>query len=185
MRSNDVANTFEIDQYVGIYYEIIMHDYTQRACPTAACMTSNKTFNSSYNAIENHFIMFCNNESNPFIFEYNVTNIKGYFVGIVHGGGGLNGDIFPDTVVAKGNVITNNQTMHNQYEWVIEFQCKEKTEKGETFVEFIGINFYCAYNHPSKSLINTMLDAAYDQGLGVYLNRSMAYVDQNNCTYPW
>ena len=89
-------------------------------------------------------------------------------------------------MVAKGDIVKSNVTKENQYEWVIEFQCREnKDEFGISFVEFIGINFYVSINDPSQTLINNMLDIAYEQGLDVYLNDSKTMVPQNNCTYPW
>ena len=75
--------------------------------------------------------------------------------------------------------------VHNMNAWVIEFQCKEKTFDNVTFVNFVGINFYCAYSHPSQKMINDMLDVAYQQGLGFYLNRTMRVMPQDDCLYPW
>ena len=185
-------NNFDIDMYWGIYYEVALHDYTQDpGCPASldlSCMTSNKTFNNTAQTpyIHDDFDMHCDGQNYGNItYHYNLTNISGYFYGDVESTHALNGHAFGDTVVATGDMNMNKLLNKKQYEWIIEFQCKTQTVDNEEFVKFIGIQFYSMYNHPSQSMMNDMIDTAYKQGLGVYLNRSFHIADQDNCTYPW
>jgi len=99
---------------------------------------------------------------------------------------GFDGIYFPDTVVATGDVVTSAVTGKAQYEWVIEFQCREDTDaEGMQFIAFVGINFYISHNDPSPQLLQNMTDIANQQGLGVYLGNHDKKVPQTNCTYPW
>eukprot|EP01084_Bolivina_argentea_P198725 340204_1 len=191
VQTADVMNNFDINMYTGIYYEVAYHDLNQ-SDPSCVqhCATSNKTLNTLIPAIEDHFNMFCEINNNQTIryyndtFEYNLTNISAYFVGYVHSNDKFNGHIFPDTVVATGDIVTNAFNK-KQYEFVIEFQCKTETILGEEFVDFVGVNFYSETNHPTESMMDNMINIAYQQGLGLYLNKSLVLIDQNNCTYPW
>ena len=185
IQTADIQNTFSLNEYIGIYYEILYHDYTQKICPSATCITSNKTFNSSFNCIEDNFVLNCEGNADPSLFTYNITSLPGYFVGNAYDRV-FNGTFFPDTVVGKGDIIISNITNNKQYDWVIEFQCRDKKDEfGISIIEFIGINFYVSHNNPTQQLINDMMNIAYQQGLGIYLNQSETMVPQNNCTYPW
>ena len=165
-------------------WSLLQNKFKQIVCPIRSCVTSNKTFNAQTNAIEDHFELDCYGNADDSLFVYNVTSIPGYFVGLAYNRL-FDGLYFPNTIVAKGNDITSNVTNEAQYEWVIEFQCRESEEFGVSTVDFIGINFYVSVNDPSQSLIDNMFDVAYEQGLGVYLNKSNTFVNQTDCVYPW
>ena len=185
-----VAANFSAEYFAGVYYEIALHDYTQY--PTCffkpTCIQSYKTFNASYGKygqILDHFSLECVGETYKSMFYDTLTDVTGLFEVKVEEAGHVTKKEFHDTVVATGDIITQNNTNGNnvgkqQYEWVMEFQCVQKYDR----VLWTAINFYTYYNQPSQDTINTMLDIAYQQGLGVYLNKTFIYIDQENCTYP-
>mmetsp|Transcript_74910 Transcript_74910/g.119131 ORF Transcript_74910/g.119131 Transcript_74910/m.119131 type:complete len:227 (-) Transcript_74910:20-700(-) len=188
-----VQNNFDPNYWTGIYYEIAYHDYTQNpACPDQACMTSNKSYNASYNLIEDHFTIDCTKDRKVYTYRFSLaaTETRGYFNATVDQGGAiLHDSYFPDTVVATSNTTKANPVNGNkvQYEWMIEFQCKTKKELGEEFVYYIGINFYCMYSNPPPEMVQEMIQTGYQQGLGVYIEKDegLSYGNFTNCTYPW
>eukprot|EP01083_Nonionella_stella_P101533 287908_1 len=188
-----VGASFDTKYWTGIYYELAYHDYTQNpACPDQRCMTSNKTYNASYDLVEDHFTIDCTSRAKVYNYRFSLarTSVVGWFNATVDEAGSiLHESWFPDTVVATSGTTKANPDNGGkvQYEWMIEFQCKTKTEFGKQFVNYIGINFYCMYNNPPEEMLKTMVNVGYQQGLGVYLdsNEGLSYTNQSNCTYPW
>ena len=96
---------------------------------------------------------------------------------------------YPDTIVDFKESADGGQ-----YDWVIEFQCREKNPIiGGEKVSFTGFNFYSRVQNPDDSVLEEMLQSARDMGLGVYLDShwGVTKVPQDNCNYdvedstPW
>lgn len=138
--------------------------------------------NASYNAIRDEFTLDCFGRPYPVVFQFYLTEMKGFFNGTVEG---FPRRQYPDTIVATGGITKEGYTKKEQYEWVIEFQCNTQKLGDQQFIKFVGINFYCAFNHPPKSMLDEMVNEAYKRGLGVYLDEKIVYEPQANCTYPW
>ena len=180
MQTDYVKNNFDINLFAGLYYEIAFHDYTQDpGCPFIRCVRSVKSYIETSNIIYDNFTLHCVGqvEQTPFIF--NLTEIPGFFNGILNKHPNI--EVWPDTVVAVGPIITYNNT--KQYQWVIEIQCLYKTELGISEIIFVGLNFYCHYNDCSETIVNDMINTAKQQGLGIYMD-PLYYVNQTDCTYP-
>ena len=72
---------------------------------------------------------------------------------------------YPDTIVDF-----KESEDGGQYEWVIEFQCREKDKffrRGKK-IGFTGFNFYSRVQNPGDEVYNEMVQAAKDRGLDVY-----------------
>eukprot|EP00485_Elphidium_margaritaceum_P010077 CAMPEP_0202692522 /NCGR_PEP_ID=MMETSP1385-20130828/6878_1 /ASSEMBLY_ACC=CAM_ASM_000861 /TAXON_ID=933848 /ORGANISM="Elphidium margaritaceum" /LENGTH=215 /DNA_ID=CAMNT_0049348065 /DNA_START=76 /DNA_END=723 /DNA_ORIENTATION=+ len=184
LQSEAVQANFNMDLFTGVYYEVAYHDYTQNPmCPNRKCTRSVKVFNESLNVVNDNFTMYCGTKTQekeyivPFVF--NVTSQKGFFWGEeekFH-------TKYPDTVVAIGDSVYNDDTKKTQYEWVVEFQCKEEHLFGGSHVYFVGINFYCYQANPPQSMLDEMVNAAYKQGLGLWLDQALYYTNQTDCVY--
>lgn len=172
MQSDFVKKNFNISKFVGDYFELALHDYTQYPICFAGprCMKSHKVFDKSLNQINDTFQLYCLGNDYPFTFHFKLTNILGHFNGTVSI---LPEILFPDTVVDA------KEGPDGRYEWAIEVQCVEKYDR----VLFVGINWYSRFNDTSDEYVDMLLDAARQRGLGVYMDQgSKVYrVEQTHC----
>ncbi len=171
IQSDAVKRGFNLTKFVGDYYELALHDYTQYPiCPSPRCMSSHKTFDRRLNQVNDTFYIRCEGHTYPNTFHFKLTDIPGHFNGTWTF---IPGVLFPNTVVEV------SENADGVYEWVIEFQCVEKFDR----VWFVGINWYSRVNNTDSQYLNKMLDAARDRGLGYYMNQGeeVYYVDQKNC----
>jgi hypothetical protein len=133
-----LAARFEAGPFLGLYYEVELHDYTQPAI--CGCTTANKTQPSS-GVIDDDFVLVCpapavapGGKAYPSLLSFNLTAEPGVFVGTWP----LVPDtLFPDTVVAVGWPDDPTDATA-PYRWALEFQCVEKAGH----VVFVGVNFY-------------------------------------------
>ena len=172
IQSETVKKTFNLTKFEGHYYELALHDYTQYpVCPSPRCMTSRKVVDQQLNQINDTGYLQCVGHSFPVALHFKLTDVPGHFNGSWKY---IPGVLFPDTVV---DVFENSDGV---YEWVIEFQCVEKFNH----VWFIGINWYSRVNSTDSEYIKSMLDAARERGLGIYMDsgEKVFYVDQTNCS---
>ena len=111
-----------MSKFLGTYYEIAYHDYTQ-PIGLCGCQRSDKTLKND--RIFDDFTLNCGNYTNNNTMShtyhnnltFSTTDTPGYFVGkwpIVEFVD------FPDTLVDFGEVNEDGQ-----YSWVLEFQCVE------------------------------------------------------------
>lgn len=57
---------------------------------------------------------------------------------------------------------------------MLEFQCRESVaDDGSTSVSFAGVQFYSKYNDVSDDYYDSMVQAGYDAGLGVYMDANV------------
>lgn len=202
IQTQDVATNFSVDYYIGIYYEIAIHDKTQypEGCPWKPyCIQSIKLFDNQttghkqldkYGQIADCWTMQCDGGFYDSMFFDNITESKGIFA-LTYMQGNIVLNKYRkmyDIIVATGNIVQTESNLNGkyvkkmQYEWVIEYQCIQG-KKNDTIL-FNAVQFYCIYNLPPQSLIDEMFNVAYNQGLGYLLNESIFYVNQENCLYP-
>jgi len=181
-----VATGYNISKMIGEFYELALHDYTQYpVCPNPSCIRSVKEFTPVGGGdfqIKDTFSLECFG-SKPYELPY-------YFNKTAHNGF-LNGflidppawwhllgfdDQYPDTIIDYKEAADGGQ-----YEWVIEFQCRQK--QGGDKVKFTGFNFYSRYPQVSNATFNEMVQSARNQGLGVFLDAGfgLKQVPQDNC----
>jgi hypothetical protein len=137
LQDPDLAARFDISSFLGLYYELALHDYTQpKIC---GCQTSNKTLASS-TKLDDDFVLVCpdpsiqpNGKPYPSALSFNLTDEPGVFEGFWPL---VPDQVFPDTVVAVG--WPDDDASSPLYRWAIEFQCVEKDER----IAFVGVNFY-------------------------------------------
>lgn len=67
-----------------------------------------------------------------------------------------------------GNTIISNP-FSQQYDWVIEFQCKDKQILGYKWIEYYGMNFYSKTYEDGDVILQEMLTVAADRGLDRFL----------------
>jgi len=180
LQDPELASYFNIDQFLGHYYELSLHDYTQ---PTiCGCTTSNKTLEDNDVVIDDAFLMICPKPSinpkgkiYPSALSFNRTDAPGVFEGYWPV---VPGTIIPDYVVAVGQPDTPG----DPYRWALEFQCVE--ELGSTI--FVGVNFYARDTMDTDEGVRSEseMDAAA-QEYGVYNwtggQEGMRYVEQTGC----
>lgn len=174
VQSDAVKKEFNLTKFLGSYYELAFHDYTQYpACPAPSCIRSHKVFNHKTNQINDTFDIRCVGHTYPVTLLFKLTDIPGHFNGTW---ARLPELIIPDTVVDF------HENSDGFYEWVIEFQCVEKLNH----VWFIGINWYSRIVDSSDSgYLKNIIDVARARGLGFYMDRweKVYYVNQTNCDY--
>ena len=128
IQSDAVKKSFNLTKFVGDYYELALHDYTQYpVCPSPKCMRSHKVLDRYLKQVNDTGFLQCVRHKYPNTFHFKLTDIPGHFNGTWTF---IPGVLFPDTVV---DVHENSEGV---YEWVIEFQCVEKFNN----VWFVGIN---------------------------------------------
>ena len=182
---------FDLDKFVGTYYELAFHDRTQYpTCPEPSCVRTVKSWNPAVGdgkqQIIDEFTLGCFGHSytNPLYF--NVTAHPGYFDAFVKDPPWWwkifePGSDYPDTVV---DYKVNEET--GEYDWVIEFQCRQKEgELGKEHVKFTGINFYSKVKVLSVEDLQNFENAGRARGLGFYMDEGVGVtiLDQSKCEY--
>ena len=172
-----VAANFTLDRFQGSYYELALHDWTQKpACPKPSCVQSQKVVDRSVSPIliADHWSLECfGARYRPMLF----FNYSSEHPGVMSGFSKLvPGTVFPNTVVDFQYNATSDR-----YVWVIELQCMEKLGH----VWFVGINFYVRTPHLSPGAFDALLNAGRAQGIGMYMDNGQGLfnVSQDNCTY--
>ena len=172
IQSDTVRKTFNLTKFVGNYYELAMHDYTQYpVCFLGPkCIKSHKVLDYTLKQINDTFSLKCGDETFTVPLKFKLTDIPGHFNGTWSHIPGL---LFPDTVV---DVYESSDGI---YQWVIEFQCVEKFDH----VWFVGINWYSRIIDTSQEYLNSIIQAARARGLGLYMDHGtkIYYVNQTNC----
>ena len=186
VRSNNVEANFDMQKFVGTYYEQALHDITQYpTCPQLGCIRSVKTWTDVEGGdfeIQDSFSLECFGKTFTNVYFFNTTGEAGYLLGYLNDPPQwwqrLFGDqVYPDTIVEF------HDDGGAQYEWVIEFQCTN-SEDG-TSVQFTGFNFYTREQHVSDETVAEMILAARDAGLGIYMDAwpGVTNVTQTDCAY--
>ena len=192
-----VSESFTMEKLVGTYYELALHDYTQYpTCPKLSCIRSQKEFTDvgdGKQQIKDTFTLGCFGHSYINSYYFNTTETTGSLIGFLVDPPAWWKILFemeyPDTIVDFKESADGGQ-----YDWVIEFQCREKNPIiGGEKVSFTGFNFYSRVQNPDDSVLEEMLQSARDMGLGVYLDShwGVTKVSQENCNYdaedstPW
>ena len=185
-----VAKTFDMNKFVGTYYEQALHDYTQYpTCPRVSCIRSQKEFTDAGDGksqIKDTFTLGCFGHAYTFPYYFNTTEVNGSLDGFI-----LNAPVwwkvlfqleYPDTIVDF-----KESEDGGQYEWVIEFQCRQKDKlfKQGQKIGFTGFNFYTRDQNPGDDVFEEMKQAATDAGLDVYFNHwpGLIRVPQDDCDY--
>ena len=123
IQSDAVKNDFNMTNFLGTYYEIAYHDYTQPRA-ICGCQRSVKTMNVTKepDRIYDDFTLNCGNRTGNETdvrtyhnnLSFKMTDTPGYWVGKWP----LFKDVaFPDTLVDFGPVVPEL----GQYAWVLEF----------------------------------------------------------------
>ena len=189
VQNEKVAKNFDVTKLVGTYYEQALHDYTQYpTCPSISCIRSHKEFTDvgdGKSQIHDTFSLHCFGHEYVAPYFFNTTADAGSLVGFLVDPPVwwkvLFAEVYPDTIVDYKESADGGQ-----YEWVIEFQCREKDPLiGGEKVGFTGFNFYSRDQHVSDETYDEMIQAARDAGLGVYMDHGwgLLKVDQTDCNY--
>lgn len=172
MQSDLARNSFNISKFVGNYYELALHDYTQfPVCfKGPRCMTSHKVYDPSLKQINDSFHLDCLGLNYGFTFHFKLTDVRGHFNGTA--------SVFPE-ILFPDTVVDFKEGEDGLYEWVIEVQCDEKFDH----VWFVGINWYSRLNDTSQEYVDGLLNAARERGLGVYMDGGTGVyrVPQDGC----
>jgi hypothetical protein len=184
LQTQQVKEGFSLDRFAGSYYELALHDWTQRpACPKPTCIQAQKVINRTiYDSnpilVEDHWSLECFGERFRPLLLFNYTKHRGFMEGFTTL---IPGTVFPNTIVD----FQYNKTC-DCYDWVIEFQCLTKLDH----VFFVGLNFYVREPHLSPEAFDALLNAGRAQGLGIYMDKKKAHsgaglynVSQTNCSY--
>ena len=175
IQSDQVKNNFEMSKFLGTYYEVAYHDYTQ---PIGVCGCQRSVKSLKYEHIYDDFTLNCGSKTNNSLshtyhnnLTFSTTDTPGYFVGkwpIV------SAVAFPDTLVDFGAVNSDGQ-----YSWVLEFQCVETLGH----IDFIGVNFYSSVKTPD--FLEEMKASATAYGIDeyIYAGNQLTLVDQTGCQY--
>ena len=167
-----------MEPFMGTYYEIAYHDYTQPV-GVCGCQRSVKTFHDE--RIYDDFTLNCGNTTGDNAhsktyhndLSFGLTNETGVWIGKWPVVSTVD---FPDTLVDVGPI-----NEHGQYSWVLELQCVDTL--GE--IAFIGVNFYSSLK--THDFLEDMKASATKYGLDEFIYPSKGYqltlVDQTGCEY--
>jgi len=173
-----VVKEFDMDDYVGYYYELAFHDILQAACPKVTCVNSNKTLHQyadGQNYISEAWGLSCLGHEYPQVLLNNITDEIGFFKSFVPIAklpgiptGLLKYLVFP-------NIVIDRKTGPNG--WTLEFQCVDFLGH----VPYIGINFYA--KDTSEATYKEMLASAKASGIDFYFGSGFSFrrVDHSNC----
>ena len=177
IQSSQVKQNFSLTSFLGTYYEIAYHDYTQ-PIKICGCMRSIKTFDEKTSLIKDDFTLNCGSTTNNKKthtyhndLSFKISENPGVFLGkwpllpFVD---------FPDTLVDFGPVNENGQ-----YSWVLEFQCVE--ELGRDL--FVGVNFYSAER--DFRFLEVMKERAKEFGIFEFVEKGLGLtlVEHEGCQY--
>ena len=174
LQSEFVRTGYAEQNHQGFFYEIGHKDATQpHACK---CTTSNKTL--SGDRLQDDFYIQCYNKVYYANLSFVIDNERpGYMTGTWNNFPLLRDVAFPNTIVDVG---VNPET--GEYEWIIEFQCKQAKILWYQWVSFYGINFYSRrYDDPNQ--VDEMARRARERGLGPFLDSgsNLYVVDHTGC----
>jgi hypothetical protein len=183
VRLDKVARKFDLKKFMGKYYELAFHDYTQYpTCPKPSCPTSTKSMDPAAPKvmIDDAWTLKCYGEEFVEPLRFNLTDepgvLNGWLPKVPQWWKILEPGLFyPDAIVDF------EEDAHEQYKWVIEFQCTEKFGK----VWFTGINFYSRVWDVPPSYVDEMEARARAAGLGVFLDTNLGITRMNHseCNY--
>ena len=177
IQSDEVKSNFSMEAFMGTYYEIAYHVYSQ-PIGVCGCQRSVKTFHDD--RIWDDFTLNCgsktdNTQTHTYHnnLSFGLTEDPGVWVGkwpIV------SSVDFPDTLVDVGPINEDGQ-----YSWVLEFQCVEEFSE----IVFIGVNFYSSLKTPD--FLDDMKASATKLGLDEFIypakGNQLTLVDQTGCLY--
>lgn len=188
VRSDYVASSFDMDKFVGEYYEQALHDYTQYpTCPSLSCIRSHKEWTDVLGGdfqIKDTFSLRCFGDEFVTPYYFNTTGHNGFLMGFLDDPPMWWRALFGDKIYPNTIVDVKESSDNGQYEWAIEFQCRDTEEKG---IGFTGFNFYTREQEPGQDVVDEMIQAARDAGLGIYMDQNFGihYVNQSQslCNY--
>lgn len=182
IQSRYVKESYEESRHAGFYYELAFKDVTQpRLCK---CNTSNKTLTSP-STLHDDFSIECAGQlyHSDLSFEWNSSK-RGVMIGYWNNFSLIKGVTFPNTIVDVGWNDGEDYIMaHFQYDWVIEFQCKDREVLVRKIIEYYGINFYSKSFDARDVLVDKMLRVATEIGLASFLHSGLELhlVDHTHC----
>lgn len=176
-----VEANFNITKFVGFYYELAFHDYTQYpTCPRNSCTTSNKKLSNYSNLnkklVTDHFTLGCFGAPYGVTYYFNTTEHNGYFKGFLKDPPYIWKILFgyseyPNVIV---DYEENSEDENGQYDWVIEMQCHDgKSLLGYDEIKFVGLNFYSRIKKPSEEFYQNMINRARERGIGIYMDSNV------------
>jgi hypothetical protein len=183
IQSDYVRQNYQEHKHAGFYYELAFKDFTQpRGCK---CITSNKTLTSP-TTLRDDFSIQCAGQVYHADLSFDLkSNLekKGTMIGSWYNFSLVKDVTFPNTIVDVGLRSQDRDECSLQYDWVIEFQCKDTQVLGHQFIEFYGLNFYSRTYDDGDVIMGEMLQAAVDRGLGdfLYTGLEVYRVDHTNC----
>lgn len=178
IQSEYVRREYQEKKHAGFYYELAFKDATQpRGCK---CITSNKTIMSADKLLDD-FSVECAGRiyHSDLSFDLAVDpNRRGYMIGKWNNFSLVRGVSFPNTIVDVGV----NEDSGN-YDWVIEFQCKEQNVFGYKWIEYYGLNLYSRTYRNQASVVAEMVASARIRGLAEFLDSGLELyiVDHRDC----
>jgi hypothetical protein len=184
IQSDYVRQNYEEYKHIGFYYELAFKDLTQpRGCK---CITSNKTLVTSTTTLRDDFNVECAGQvyHSNLSFDLNTNpEKKGTMIGRWNNFSLVKDVTFPNTIVDVGWRSRDRDERTLQYDWVIEFQCKDTHVLGHRFIEYYGLNFYSRTYDDGDAIMGQMLQVAVDRGLAdfLYTGLEVYRVDHTIC----
>ena len=191
LQDAEKMKAFDINKFVGgTYYELAFHDRTQYpTCAKVSCVRSVKNWvpdvGDGKQQILDSFTLGCFGHPYTYPLYFNVTENNGFFNGFVKDPPWWwkifePGSFYPDTVV---DYQVNPET--GEYDWVIEFQCRQGERLGKPHVDFVGINYYAKKKVMTDEEYDAYIAAGVARGLGFYQNEGfgLTKLDQSHCEY--
>mmetsp|Transcript_57892 Transcript_57892/g.159800 ORF Transcript_57892/g.159800 Transcript_57892/m.159800 type:complete len:232 (-) Transcript_57892:212-907(-) len=185
--SQNVVDNFDMNKFVGTYYEQALHDITQYpTCPKLSCIRSVKTWTEKLGGdfqISDTFSIECFGKTYTNEYYFNTTDDNGFLVGFLDDPPAIWKILFGDQIYPDTIVEFKESADGGQYEWVVEFQCTD-ADDGDS-VRFTGFNFYSREQNPSDETVSEMIQAARDAGLSIYMDAwpGVYNVTQTGCAY--
>jgi len=188
---------FEVDKYIGIWYELAFHDITQ--ANMCGCTRFNMTRDG--NVIEDMFTVTCPwpwqaGVDGPWLPGYSETtkkrklnqwtcNMTMYYqparLGVMLETGF--GQEFDNMVLEIWKDPSIQAETGYEYTRAIQFQCLQEPPKVGK-IAFTGINFLSRTPHVSRQMLQEMFVRAQALGLEPYGSNDMHVVEHGGCDYP-
>lgn len=189
--------TFEIDKYIGIWYELAFHDITQ--ANVCGCTRFNMTRHGV--VIEDMFTVTCpwpwkEGVDGPWLPGYSEVSKKRRFnqwtcnmtmyyqperLGVMRETGF--GQEFDNMVLEIWRDPDMQTSTGYEYTRAIQFQCVEEPP-GSGKITFTGINFLSREPVVSHGMLQEMFIRAQALGLEPYGSNDMHIIDHQGCQYP-
>lgn len=184
LQTEKVKNSFDIEKFTGVYYELAYQDLTQYpACYDKMggpkCVQSKKSFyqddddpyQTPFGLIYDDWRLQCGPIVTPVELLFNLTDMNispGYFLGWTKAKIGSD-QVWPDTVVDYK--LSKDGTT---YEWVIELQCQDQDDVENLDVQdeikFTAVNFYAKHYNVTEKYYEDMVEKGYEAGIEVFMN---------------